>query len=237
MIRVSKNDRGLMILTDSDQGMRSSLVEWSAVANPDWMKDLPLQVEHRPDGESTVVDLVSGSTTVEAFRGTQADAFDVAKQITAIWMTQNGFASDPSSQPATGTALAESSAEKTQDASADVSEAGWSHKKKVSALLAACVVALAVGYYGTGAYTAQKVAAPALDLTSMPIAEIAQIDSNPAALDKINEEMIAALNVGKLNAGKSGDQMEKEHIAALKSLGLEPSEPSMRNAMACLGAM
>lgn len=72
-----------------------------------------------------------------------------------------------------------------------------------------------------------------LDLSGMSIDEVAKIDSNPAIIREVQDQMMAAVGVGQENAKNISGTIEKDHIAALKAMGLNTGV-SMKNALNCL---
>jgi len=72
-----------------------------------------------------------------------------------------------------------------------------------------------------------------LDLSGMSIEEVAKIDSNPAIIREVQDQMMAAVGVGQERAKNISGAIEKDHIAALKAMGLNTGV-SMKNALNCL---
>ena len=72
-----------------------------------------------------------------------------------------------------------------------------------------------------------------LDMTGMSIEDVAKMDSNPAMVRDVQDQMMAAVSLGQENAKKISGKIEQDHIAALKAMGLNTGV-SMSNALSCL---
>jgi hypothetical protein len=74
---------------------------------------------------------------------------------------------------------------------------------------------------------------PGVNLSGMSVDEVARLDSNPAAIREVQEQMMAAIELGRSDAKKLQGRIEKDHMDTLKAMGLDVGV-SGKNAMNCL---
>lgn len=234
-ITITCTSDGFMLLLPSESGFTAKPLKapesWGvSIEHGNWLKGFPIKLELKET--SGVWEVSLGKHGVEqemiVFSGIKASAEHVKAALQALWMNENGVVA-PSVQ--TAPAVATQSAE---PGDANVIKATASQKKwmmPVGLGLGAIILGVSA-FFAANLFLTGSSQAPSLDLSNLSLEQVAEIDSNPMLMHTIKSNMLDAVKYGADAAKDMGDELSKEHIETLKSLGLDPGI-SIENATAC----